>query len=192
MSARKPRALVRLRRWWRATMPTRESIEQIGWLRPVAHRVLRPELWRFTRRSVPRGTALGLFVGIFLLIPGVQMAGAALLALPFRANVPVAVAMTFLSNPLTTPFLVIASLFVGNHLLGLHADMATLATLSADQASIGDYVRWLLADAAPALLVGLAIIAAITAIVGYVLAILSWRWWIGRKWRRRAIRHLRG
>jgi uncharacterized protein (DUF2062 family) len=184
--------MVRLRRWWRATMPTRESMEQIGWLRPVAHRVLRPELWRFTRRSVPRGTALGLFVGIFLLIPGVQMAGAALLALPFRANVPVAVAMTFLSNPLSTPFLVIASLFVGNHLLGLHADMATLATLSADQASIGDYARWLLADAAPALLVGLAIIAAITAAVGYVLAILSWRWWIGRKWRRRAIRHQRG
>lgn len=192
MNARKPRMLVRLRRWWRATMPTRESIEQIGWLRPVAHRVLRPELWRFTRRSVPRGTALGLFVGIFLLIPGVQIAGAALLALPFRANVPVAVAMTFLSNPLSTPFLVIASLFVGNHLLGLHADMATLATLSADQASIGDYVRWLLADAAPALLVGLAIIAAITAAVGYVLAILSWRWWIGRKWRRRTIRHQHG
>ncbi|HWL46305.1 MAG TPA: DUF2062 domain-containing protein [Sphingomonadaceae bacterium] len=173
-------------------MPTRDSIEQITWLRPVAHRVLRPELWRFTRRSVPRGTALGLFVGIFLLIPGVQMAGAALLALPFRANVPVAVAMTFLSNPLTTPFLILASLYVGNHLLGLHADMATLATLSADQASIGDYVRWLLADAAPALLVGLAIIAAITAIIGYILAVLAWRWWVGRKWHRRRARHRRG
>jgi uncharacterized protein (DUF2062 family) len=191
MSARRRLALMRFRRWWRATMPTRESMEQTGWLRPVAHRVLRPELWRFTRRSVPRGTALGLFIGIFLLIPGVQMAGAALLAVPFRANVPVAVAMTFLSNPFSTPFLVLGALFVGNHLLGLHADMATLATLSADQASIGDYVRWLLADAAPALLVGLAIIAAITAVLGYVLATLSWRWWVGKKWRRRAIRDRR-
>src|SRR3546814_14331011 len=72
---------------------------------PVAHRVLEPSLWRFTRRSVPRGVALGLLVGIFLLIPGVQIAGAALLALPFRANIPLAAAMTFLSNPATTPLL---------------------------------------------------------------------------------------
>ncbi|HWW64891.1 MAG TPA: DUF2062 domain-containing protein [Sphingomonadaceae bacterium] len=192
MSASRPGALDRLRRWWRGAMPTRESIEQIGWLRPVAHRVLHPALWRFTRRSVPRGTALGLFVGIFLLIPGVQIAGAALLALPFRANVPVAAAMTFLSNPLSTPFLLIAALFVGNRLLGLHADMATLATLSAGGASFGDYARWLLADAAPALLVGLAIIAAIAAAAGYVMAALAWRWWIGAKWRRRAIRHRHG
>ena len=42
-----------------------------------------PALWRFTRRSVPRGVALGLFVGIFVVIPGLQIFGAALLATPF-------------------------------------------------------------------------------------------------------------
>ena len=35
--------------------------------------------------------------------PGVQIIGAALLALPVRANIPIAAAMTFLTNPLTTP-----------------------------------------------------------------------------------------
>jgi len=177
--------LDRLRLWWRNTLPTRESFERMGWLRPVAHRVLRPELWRFTRRSVPRGTALGLIVGIFLLIPGVQIAGAALLALPFRANVPVAAAMTFLSNPFTTPFLLVASMFVGNRALGLHADMATLAVLRTGDASFGDYARWLMADAAPALLAGLGVISLVSGAVGYALATLTWRWWIGHKWRRR-------
>src|SRR3546814_5191395 len=95
----------RLSRWWHANAPTRESLENNRFLAPVAHRVLEPSLWRFTRRSVPRGVALGLLVGIFLLIPGVQIAGAALLALPFRANIPLAAAMTFLSNPATTPLL---------------------------------------------------------------------------------------
>ena len=82
-------------KWWKKNAPTRESLEEVRWLRPFAHRVLEPSLWRFTRRSVPRGVALGLIVGIFLMIPGLQIIGAAMLALPCRANVPIAVAMTF-------------------------------------------------------------------------------------------------
>ena len=41
---------------------TRDQIERNRFLKPFAHRLLRSELWRFTRRSVPRGVALGLFV----------------------------------------------------------------------------------------------------------------------------------
>lgn len=179
----------RIRAWSRKNLPTRESLEGQKWLRPVAHRVLVPELWRFTRRSVPRGVALGLLVGVFLLIPGVQIAGAALLALPFRANIPVAAAMTFLSNPATTPLILVASLFVGNDLLGFTADMTTFNELARDKASFGDYAGWLLADAAPAVLAGLAIIAIGSAVVGYFVAKILWRMWIGRKWRHR--RHMR-
>ena len=72
---------VRVFRWIQRQMPTREQLERNRFLRPVAHRVLAPELWRFTRRSVPRGVALGLFVGIFLLIPGLQIVGAAFAAI---------------------------------------------------------------------------------------------------------------
>ncbi|MEE2917065.1 MAG: DUF2062 domain-containing protein, partial [Pseudomonadota bacterium] len=42
----------RIAAWSRRNLPTRESMERIRLLRPVAHRVLAPELWRFTRRSV--------------------------------------------------------------------------------------------------------------------------------------------
>ena len=70
--AEKPGLLQRVTDWWRRTMPTRESMEQNRLLRPVAHRVLAPELWRFTRRSVPRGVALGMVTGI--LFPVAQIA----------------------------------------------------------------------------------------------------------------------
>src|SRR3546814_14211626 len=96
--------------------PKRGELAGHRWMRPFAGRILRSELWRFTRRSVPRGVAIGLLVGIFLMIPGLQIIGAALLAVPFRANIPVAAAMTFLSNPATTPFILLASIFVGNTL----------------------------------------------------------------------------
>ncbi|PZR46129.1 MAG: DUF2062 domain-containing protein, partial [Stutzerimonas stutzeri] len=109
--------------WVNRNAPTRESFEKNRFFRPFAPRVLAPELWRFTRRSVPRGVALGLLVGIFLLIPGVQIAGAALLALPFRANIPIAAAMTFLSNPLTTPLILAASVYLGNLILNVGADV---------------------------------------------------------------------
>src|SRR3970282_2125020 len=107
----------RFGRWIRAQAPTRESLERHRFIAPVAHRVLAPELWRFTRRSVPRGVALGLMIGIFLMIPGLQIAGAAVLAFPLRANIPVAAAMTFLSNPATTPFILWASVYLGNLML---------------------------------------------------------------------------
>ena len=89
--------------WLRANMPTRESMESNRLLRPVAHRVMEPGLWRFNRRSVPRGVALGMVAGF--LFPVAQSAVAALFALPVRANVPVAALTTFITNPFTTPFL---------------------------------------------------------------------------------------
>ncbi len=176
----------RCRTWCASNLPTRESMEQVRWLRPVAHVVLRSDLWRFHRRSVPRGVALGLVVGIFLMIPGLQMVGAVLISLPFRANIPLAVGMTFLSNPLTTPFILLASLGVGNKLLGLHADIATFMALLHDHAGIKDYVNWLFSDAAPALLGGLAVISVVAGLIGYVVAAFLWQWWIRHKWRHRA------
>ena len=172
--------------WVNRNAPTRESFEKNRFFRPFAHRVLAPELWRFTRRSVPRGVALGLLVGIFLLIPGVQIAGAALLALPFRANVPIAAAMTFLSNPLTTPLILAASVYLGNLILNVGADVGRLMYLIEHGASIGQWAAWLFSEAAPALLFGLALISLISAVVGYLIAVLAWRLWVGRKWNRRA------
>ncbi len=178
----------RLTRWWHANAPTRESLEHNRFLAPVAHRVLEPSLWRFTRRSVPRGVALGLLVGIFLLIPGVQIAGAALLALPFRANIPVAAAMTFLSNPATTPLILWASVYIGNWILGRSADSSGFMALVDGHASVGQWISWLFSEAAPAMLTGLALISIGAGVVGYVLADWVWRHRMARKWRARKFR----
>src|SRR3546814_7196786 len=105
--------------WIRESMPRREELARNRWLRPVAHRILRSELWRFTRRSVPRGVALGVLVGV--LIPVAQTVFAAFLALPMRANVPVAALTTFITNPLTTPAIWVAGYWIGVYLLRVDA-----------------------------------------------------------------------
>jgi uncharacterized protein len=175
-------------RWLASNMPSREQLAASRWVKPFGQRVLHSEFWRLTRRSVPRGVAVGLFVGVFFLIPGVQIVASALFSVPFRANIPVAAAMTFLTNPLTTPFLIIASIPVGN-LFGFHADKAAVIEMYSRSAPIREWLAWLASDAAPALVSGLFIIALACAAIGYVLAIVGWRWWTGRKWRRRMLRY---
>lgn len=175
--------------WLERNGLTRETIVGHSWLRPFAHRVSHSELWRFTRRSVPRGVALGLLVGIFLLIPGVQIIGVALLAYPVRANIPIGAAMTFLSMPATTPFILAASLYVGNAMLGRGADIGHFQEMIATGAGVREWLDWLLSDVALGLVVGLFVISVISAAIGYLLATWGWRWWIGRKWRRRHLAH---
>lgn len=166
--------------WTRRNLPTRESMENSRLLRPVAHRVLAPELWRFTRRSVPRGVALGMVTGI--LCPVAQIPLSALIALPFRANVPAAALTTFITNPITTPFIWAIAYWVGRQ--ALHLDRIVPGDPVRDAASSG-WMQWLMSDAAPSIGVGLLIVTAVMTVAGYALSALGWRAWIGRKWRTR-------
>ncbi len=173
-----------IRRFIRRNAPSRDEMLKSPWLKPFGKRIRQSDLWRFTRRSVPRGVAVGLFVGIFLMIPGLQIVGAALVSAPLRGNIPIAAAMTFLSNPATTPFFILAAINVGNR-LGYHVDLATFDALRSTHASVGRWLGWLVSDAAPAVITGLAVIGAVVAFAGYWVAKLAWRWWVGRKWGRR-------
>ena len=166
--------------WFARHMPTREELAASRWIKPFGGRAMRSEYWRLTRRSVPRGVAVGLWVGIFALIPGIQIICSTLVSLPLRANIPIAAAMTFLTNPFTTPFLLGASYFVGSG-LGFGGQKG----VPGREAGIGDWIAWLFSDAALATVTGLFIVATVSAVVAYVATTLFWRWRTGRKWRRR-------
>ena len=179
----------RFGKWIMRQAPTRDSFERSAVLRPFAKRVFHPALWRFTRRSVPRGVALGLLVGIFFLIPGVQIAGVALLALPVRANIPIGAAMTFLSMPATTTFILIASVYVGESVLQLGDGSGRFYQLIETGAPLSAWAEYAWTEAPMAVvqgIAGLAIISIVAAAIGYVLAAWFWRWWISAKWRRRS------
>lgn len=173
---------MRIIRWVRANLPTRESMEQSRFLRPIAHRVLAPELWRFTRRSVPRGVALGMFTGI--LVPLGQIPASAVLALPLRANVPAAALTTFFTNPVTTPLLFVMYYKVGMWLLRLDATVPG-SPIASKVATNPGWLHWLLAEVGPATAVGMVVCAIAGAAIGYGVSVLGWRWWIAHKWKRR-------
>ncbi len=163
-------------------LPKRETFEQSRILRPIAHRVLAPELWRFTRRSVPRGVSLGIVTGI--LIPMGQIPASAVLALPLRANIPAAALTTFLTNPLTTPPLWVFAYWVGRWVLRLDAQVPG-SPIGTKVAANPGWLQWLLVEVGPATGVGLLVVTFVGAILGYALSALGWRWWIAHKWRKR-------
>ena len=176
-------------RWIVGRVPTREQLAQNRWLKPIAHRVLASELWRFTRRSVPRGVALGLFSGFIL--PVGQIPLAAFLALPVRANVPVAVVATFITNPFTFPFWIWVGNRIGRFLLQI--DSLTHGEVLQTQLDgwLGEWLYWLMQQAGVTA-VGLAFMAVVSAVLGYFITDRVWSWWVGKKWRRRlAIRRCR-
>lgn len=175
----------RLIGWAVRHVPTRDGIEANRYLRPVAHRILAPSLWRFTRRSVPRGVALGLFTGV--LFPFAHMPLAAVTALPVRANVPVAVVTTLLHNPLTTVPLFWSAYQLGHWVLRFDRAVPGAPIASHVQANVG-MLHWLVSQGGPSMIVGLILIAVMLAGAGYFLSGLVWRVRIGRKWRRRAAR----
>jgi uncharacterized protein len=130
-------------------------------------------------------------VSIFLLIPGIQIAGVALLALPARANIPLGAAMTFLSMPLTTPFILAASVYVGESVLRLSGGSERLYQLIQSGAALEEWVEFVWTEAPMAFVQGIAgllIISVVAAAVGYLVAAWFWRWRIASKWSRRSKR----
>ena len=164
-----------MRKWFKRVSPDRDKLLAVRWLQPIAHRLTEPTIWHFNRHSVARGVALGLFVSF--LLPVAQIVLAALLAGLARGNLLVAAAATLFSNPLTFPAIYYAAYKLGRFLLG----GTTFAAPVADGASTAS----LLAGASLPTLLGLTILAVVTAALGYALVQLSWRLFLVRQWRSR-------
>lgn len=174
----------RFLQWVHDNSPSRHELAESRFLRPFRHYILASEYWRFTRRSVPRAIWAGMFVGIFLMIPGLQMIGAIMMAVPLRANMPVAAAVTWISNPVTTPFMLIGALEVGSK-LGFPTDYKAFLDLFTEDASLEKWAAWALSAAAPSMIIGLFVIALLSACVAWALSLVGWRLWVARKWRQR-------
>lgn len=90
--------------------------KSLRFLGPLMHD---PNLWHLNRHSVSKAFAIGLFWGC-IPIP-LQMLFAAFCAMRFKANLPLAVALVWFSNPLTMPPIFYAEYLLGAWLLDIPA-----------------------------------------------------------------------
>ena len=172
-----------MRRYLKKYLPDPSALPDYRWLRPFRASLLHPRLWHLNRHSAAGAVAAGLFCG---LIPGpLQMLAAAISALLFRLNLPLAMLVTLYTNPLTLPPLYIAAYEIGRHLLGTPAFGWPPAFDPHNILAWSDAMRtWMLATAQP-LALGLVVLASILAVLGYLLTQAFWRIHLQLNWRRR-------
>jgi len=181
MSLHPPQALsrtARLMHHLQRMAPSRESLAAHPWLKPVAHRLLDPQLWRLQHEAVARGVAIGIFWAFA--IPFAQFAAATAHSIWWRANIPVAAGVTLATNPFTIGFWLWLAYRLGSLLLN-----APPPTPLAESAGL---IAWLTCFGGPALL-GMGIFALAGAAIGYLSVKLVWRLRIAlKRWRRQTIK----
>ena len=177
------------RKFFRKYLPSHEAIRNNRYIALFGTLLHHPNLWHLNRHSVAGGVAIGMFSG---LVPGpLQMLTAAILAVPLRVNLPVALATTLYTNPLTIGPLYVIAYWIGTLLVP--GDSAPFSHPPGfDWSNLGAWLRasfdWMLSLGKP-LAVGLVVLALGLAIAGYVVVQLAWRAQVVVAWRRRKARH---
>jgi len=176
------------RKYFRKFLPSHESIRGNRHIARLGPWLQHHNLWHLHRRSVAGGIAVGLFAG---LIPGsnpVQFTAAALLAIAFRVNLPLAAVVTLYSNPFTIVPLYFAAFKLGQlALLESGGELPEFA-LSLEGKGFGEWIpaalHWLASVGKP-LVVGLPLLALLLAVVGYFATDWTWRLYVRCAWQRR-------
>jgi len=135
-----------------------------------------PNLWHLNRRSAAGAVAVGLFCA-WMPIP-FQMLLASVLAMLFCVNLPLSVALVWLSNPVTMP-----PLFYGAYRLGAFILDQPLMEFNFELS-----YQWIvsaLETIAPALFLGCFVLACMSALIGYWVFLAFWRYSSARKWKKR-------
>jgi len=164
----------RVRRSLHRRMPAREDLASHPLLRPVARHLLSPRLWHLQHEAVARGVAIGLFWAF--LMPVAQIPVAVAHCVWWRANIPLAVAATLVTNPLTLGFWLWAAYQFGT----LFIDAPPLVMPHAGTGLL----EWFQALGQPVLL-GMALFGGLGGTGAYVGIKLAWRLSVNWRWRAR-------
>ena len=107
-----------IKRW----LPDQDKLKEHKHLRLFGKLLLDANLWHLNRRSAAGAFAVGLFMA-WIPLP-CQMLLAAGGAILFRVNLPLSVALVWLSNPVTMPPLFYGAYLVGCQLLAIKLELA--------------------------------------------------------------------
>lgn len=159
-------------------LPKKESIaeQHKSWL---GDRIHDHNLWSFNIQSVPRGVAVGLFVA-FIPLP-IQMLLAVIFSALLRGNIPLAIASTWITNPVT--FIPINYFIhdIGEWILNIEHEPITIQPLDFNSAWGNIFevlLEWVQTLGKP-FIVGLPVVAFGAGISSYIL--LTTIWYISTK-----------
>ena len=169
------------RRIFRRFSPTPHEIRKIPALNFLGALLHDPNLFHLNRHSISVAFFVGLFIA-FLPIFG-QIPLAAVAAFVFRCNLPIAVTLVWISNPLTFAFI-----YYGAYRLG-----ARILQIPTIDLSFNFTWEWFKTDFLliwQPLVLGCVLLSLFFGCLGYVSVQWLWRWHVWRKWRLRKEKRL--
>lgn len=164
------------RRFLRRILPSPRALRREGPVRLFGRLLHQPNLWHLNRHSVALAVSVGLFTA-FMPVP-VQMILAAAIAILVGCNLPIAVVLVWVSNPVT-----MAPLFFAAHKFG-----AWLLNETPEAVQFEMSLEWLLTklgDIWQPFLLGCFTLGLSLAIMGYVTVQIIWRIHVLQSWRER-------
>jgi uncharacterized protein len=178
------------RKYFRKYLPSHDSVRNNKYLARFGAFLHHPNLWHLNRHSVSGGVAVGMFSG---LVPGpLQMLTAAIIAIPLRVNLPVALLSTLYTNPFTIVPLYVFAYWIGSLITGATGPMTAPPDFS--WTHVGAWLSalgsWSVALGKP-LVIGLLTLATSLAVLGWTAVQIGWRIWVVVHWRRRKLRRAR-
>lgn len=159
-------------------LPTRAQLREIRSLRFLGDLIFAPNLWHFNRHSVSYGCLIGFFC-CFLPMP-FQMVPATLLSVWLGCNIPLTIALVWVSNPITVPPLFYFCYRIGCWMMGepQHVQGISLS------------VQWLVAELSAIwqpLLLGSLTCGITFGITAFIIVRVYWRWRVQRDWNSRRL-----
>jgi hypothetical protein len=145
-------------------------------LKPLGKWLQNPEIWHFHRRSVAGACFIGLFCSFLPLPMHMLIAGA--LAIMTRCNLPLAVALVWVNNPLTMGPAFFFAYKLGAWLLNTEL---TVTEVQIDFAWLGDRFDQIWRP----LLLGSLVCGTVTGLIAYIIVRVGWRIHVVRRWRER-------
>ncbi|MDQ7090707.1 MAG: DUF2062 domain-containing protein [Methylococcales bacterium] len=157
-------------------LPNPETLKKHKNLQFLGDRLHDPNLWHLNRRSISMAFAVGLFCA-WIPTPG-QMAIAAVGAFYFRANLPISVALVWLTNPLTMPPMFYFAYFIGLKLLAQPSPSSDFE-FSVESVLSG------LGDIWQPFFLGCFVLGIISSLIGYLGIRGIWRYSVAKQWKLR-------
>lgn len=157
-------------------MPDHQTIKENKYLKIFGSLLHNPNLWHLNRHSVAKAFAVGFFFA-FMPVP-FQMVLAAGTAIFIHANLPLAIALVWITNPITMPFIFYACYLMGVWVLDVpEKEFAFQASWQ--------WVLDSLSTIGPAFLLGCGVLAIIFSVIGYIFIQALWRYQSIKAWKSR-------
>ncbi len=160
--------------------PSPKTIRENKALGCLGESIHQPNVWCMNRRSVSKAFAIGLFC-TWIPFP-LQTVMAAVLAIYYRAHLPLSVVLVFITNPLTIPPMFYFAYKLGGLMLGIEPQDVSMDLSWEWITSTLGYI-W------QPLLFGCLIMAIISSITGYFLINSIWKRNTKTRWKERKIKH---